>query len=52
MKIESRKYINIRKIVQYLANNVATKLPQVHAVTECDAKISLLSSYDVITFFI
>ena len=52
MKIESRKYINIRKIVQYLANDVATKLPQVHAVTGCDAKISLLSSYDVITFFI
>ena len=36
MKIESRKCINIRKIVEYLATEVATKLPQIHAVIGYD----------------
>ena len=36
MKIESRKCINIRKIVEYLGIDVATKLPQIHAVTRRD----------------
>ena len=33
MKIESRKCINIRKIVEYHATDFATKFPQIHAVT-------------------
>ena len=33
IQIESRKCINIRKIVEYLGTDVATKLPQIHAVT-------------------
>ena len=51
MKIESRKCINIRKIVEYLATEVATKLLQIHVVTACDttflhsvAKIKVLKS--------
>ena len=36
MKIESRKCINIRKIVEYLEIDVATKLSQIHAVTRRD----------------
>ena len=51
MKIESRKCINIRKIVEYLATEVATKVLQVHVVTACDttflqsvAKIKVLKS--------
>ena len=35
MKIESRKCINISKIVEYLETDVATKLPKIHAVTGC-----------------
>ena len=31
MKIESNKFINTRKIVEYLGNDVATKFPQIHA---------------------
>ena len=52
MKIESRKCINIRKIVECLSTDVATKIPQIHAVTGCDttsflhsvAKIKVLKS--------
>ena len=33
MKIESRKFINIRKIVEYLGTDLAANLPQIHAVT-------------------
>ena len=36
MKIESRKCINIRKIVEYLGTDVATTLLQIHAVTRLD----------------
>ena len=36
MKIEINKFINIRKIKEYLGKDVTTKLPQVHTVTECD----------------
>ena len=37
MKIESRKCVNIRKIGRIsLGTDVATKLPQIHVVTECD----------------
>ena len=36
MKIESRKCNNIRKIVEYLGTDVATKLTQIHAVTACN----------------
>ena len=36
MKIESKKFINIQKIVKYLGNDVATKLLQIHAVRGCD----------------
>ena len=36
MKIESRKCINIRKIVEYLGTEVATTLLQIHAVTRLD----------------
>ena len=31
MKIESNKFINTRKIVEYLGNDVATKFRQIHA---------------------
>ena len=51
MKIESRKCINSRKIVEYLVTEVATKLSQTHAVTGCDttflhsvAKIKVVKS--------
>ena len=40
----------IRKIVEYLSNDVATKLPQIHAVTGCDAT-SFLHSVAKIKFF-
>ena len=33
MKIESIKFINIQKIVEYLGTDVATKLPQIHTAT-------------------
>ena len=36
MKIESNKFINITKIVEYLGTDVAKKLPQILAVTGCD----------------
>ena len=36
MNIESSKFINIRKIVECLGNDVATKLPQIHAATGLD----------------
>ena len=36
MEIESRKCINIRKIIEYPTTDVATKLPQTNAVTGCD----------------
>ena len=48
MKIE-RRCINIRKIVEYLSNDVATKLPLIHAVTGCDAT-SFLHSVAKIKF--
>ena len=52
MKIESRKCINIMKIVEYLTTDVITKLPQIPAVTGCDtasflngtAKIKVIKS--------
>ena len=31
MKIQSNKFINTWKIVEYLGNDVATKFPQIHA---------------------
>ena len=42
MKTGSRKCINIRKIVEYLGTNVATKLFQIHTVTGYDTTSSLL----------
>ena len=36
MKTESNKFINIRKIVEYLGTDVAIKLPQIHSVTGCE----------------
>ena len=36
MKIESRKCVNIRRILEYLGTDVATKLLQIHIVTGCD----------------
>ena len=36
MKIESRKNINIRKIVEYLGTNLAANVPQIYAVTGFD----------------
>ena len=41
MKTESRKCINIRKIVVYLGTNVATKILQIHNVTGYDTTSSL-----------
>ena len=35
MKIESNKFISIRKTVEYFGIDTATKLPQIHAVTGC-----------------
>ena len=35
MKIENDKFINIWKIGEYLGTDVATKLPQIHAVPGC-----------------
>ena len=43
MKIESRKCINIWKIVKYLLTDVATKIPQIHTVTGCDTTSFLLN---------
>ena len=37
MKIETNKLISIRKNVEYLRNDVSTKFPQIHTVTEYDA---------------
>ena len=53
MKIESNKFINIRKIVEYLRTDVTAKFPQVHTVTGCDTtsffyvvgKIKVLKKY-------
>ena len=36
MKIESNKFINIQKIVQYLGTDLASKLPQIYAATGRD----------------
>ena len=36
MKILRNKFINTRKIVEYLGTNVATKFPQIHAATGRD----------------
>ena len=36
MKIESRKSINVRKIVEYFGIDNAANLPQIHAVTWFD----------------
>ena len=36
IEIESRICINIRKIIEYPTTDVATKLPQINAVTGCD----------------
>ena len=52
MDIESRKCINIMKIIGYLAIDFTTKLPQIHAVTGCGtasflnsaAKIKVIAS--------
>ena len=41
MKTGNRKYVNIRKIVEYLGTKVATMVPQIHAVTGYDATSSL-----------
>ena len=51
IKIESRKCITIRKIVEYLGTVVARKLPQTHAVTECDTT-SFLHGADKLKFLI
>ena len=36
MKIEGNKFINTRKIVEYLGNDVATKFSQIHASAGSD----------------
>ena len=36
MKIESRKCINSREILEYLTTEVTTKLSQIHSVTGCE----------------
>ena len=36
MEIESRKCINISKIIEYPTTDVATKPSQINAVTGCD----------------
>ena len=36
MKIQSNKFINTRKIVEFLGNDAATKFPQIHAATGRD----------------
>ena len=36
MKIESDKFINIKKIVEYLGSDVTTKFPQIHAARRRD----------------
>ena len=35
IKIDHNKYINIRKVVKYLGNYFALKLPHIHAMTSC-----------------
>ena len=36
MKIECKKYVNIRKICNFLGEEVCRRLPQIHAITGCD----------------
>ena len=36
MKIGAKKFVNVRKIVQYLGKEVSLKLPHIHAITGCD----------------
>ena len=43
MKIDYNKYINIAKVVKYLGNDLALKLPHIHAITGCDTT-SFMSS--------
>ena len=35
MKIESNKFINTQKVVEYLGSDVAAKIPQTHAIIGC-----------------
>ena len=43
VKIDHNKYINIRKKVKYLGNDLALKLPHIHAITGFDG-ISIMFS--------
>lgn len=36
MKIEHKKYVNIKTIVNFLGNAVCLKLPHIHTITVCD----------------
>ena len=36
IKIETNKFFNIRKIVEYLGTDFTKNLPQIHEVTVCD----------------
>ena len=53
MKIESNKFINTQKVVEYLGSDVAAKIPQTHAIIRCSTtsvlhatgKIRILKKY-------
>ena len=42
MKID-HKYINIGKVVKYLGNDLALKLPHIHAITGCETTSFMFS---------
>ena len=40
MKIDHDKYVDIDKVVDYLGEEIATKLSEIHALTGCDTTSS------------
>ena len=44
MKIDHNKYVDIDKVVDYLGEEIATKLPAIHALTGCDTTSSFFGT--------
>ena len=53
LKTDYNKFINIAKVVKYLGNDLALKLPHIHAIPGCDTtsfvssggKVKILKKY-------
>ena len=44
IKIDHNKYVDIDKVVDYLGEEIATKLPAIHALTVCDTTSSFFGT--------